>query len=66
MLRLQTHSAPRPSANVLSTLPPPNAHQPPRQPANDLLGDLGGDPFAQSAGTLNIHTLCRAEFLRFL
>ena len=52
LLFLQAHAAPRPSANVASTMPPPIVQQPPKQPANDLLGDLGGDPFAQTAGTL--------------
>ena len=54
LLFLQTQPATRQSTGVISAVPPPVAQQAPRQPANDLLGDLGGDPFAQPAGIINI------------
>ena len=34
-----------------TTVPQPSKPPPTKQPVNDLLGDLGGDPFAQPAGT---------------
>lgn len=39
-----------PSAGGSFIIPQPSKRSPAKQPVSDLLGDLGGDPFAQSAG----------------
>ncbi len=45
-------------------MPPPIPQPAPRQPANDLLGDLGGDPFAQPAGIVTIVATFTYVFLK--
>ena len=54
----QTHSQPAAPQlpNVTPAAPPPAVQNVPKQPATDLLGDLGGDPFAQPAGTVQCLT----------
>ena len=53
-----------PSGGGSFIIPQPSKRSPAKQPVSDLLGDLGGDPFAQSAGKSTLH-MCQHYWLTY-